>query len=59
MKNSSGLTGYCDSDYGGDLDARKSTSGNVFTMGGTLVSWQFSTTEAEYIAIAKSFKEGK
>ena len=58
---------YCDSDYAGDLFARKSTSGNVFTLGGIAVSWQsslqdafaMSTTEAEYIAIAESFKEAK
>ena len=66
-KKLSGLIGYCNSDYAGDLDARKSTSGNVFTLGGTAVSWQsslpnvfaMSTTEAEYIAIAESFKEAK
>ena len=66
-RNSSGLIGYCDSDYAGDLDARKSTSGNAFTLGGIAVSWQSSlqdvvamyTTEAEYIAIAESFKEAK
>ena len=66
-KDSSGLTGYCDSDYAGDLDARKSILGNVFTMGVTAVSWQsslqdviaMSTTEAEYIAITESFKEAK
>ncbi|XP_057540663.1 secreted RxLR effector protein 161-like [Amaranthus tricolor] len=66
-RNSSGLIGYCDSDYAGDLDARKSTSRNVFALGGTTVSRQsllqdvvaMSTTKAEYIAIAKSFKEAK
>jgi hypothetical protein len=64
-RNKSGLIGYCDSDYAGDLDARKSTSGNVFILGGMVVSWQsslqdvvaMSTTEAEYISIVKSFKE--
>uniref|UniRef100_A0A803KP57 Reverse transcriptase Ty1/copia-type domain-containing protein n=1 Tax=Chenopodium quinoa TaxID=63459 RepID=A0A803KP57_CHEQI len=34
--------GFCDSDYGGDLDDRKSTSDYVFTLGGTAVSWQYS-----------------
>ena len=66
-RNSSGLIGYCDSYYAGDLDARKSTSGNVFTLGRTAVSWQsslqdvvaMSTTETEYIAIAESFREAK
>ena len=66
-KDSSELIGFCDSDYGGDLDNRKSTSGFVFTLGGSTVSWQsslqdvdaLSTTEAEYIAVAESFKEAK
>ena len=56
-KNSSGLTRFCDSNYGGGLDARKSTSGYVFTMGRSTMSWQLSlqdviamsTTKAEYI----------
>ena len=39
VRNSSELIGYCDSDYAGDLDTRKSTSGNVFTLGGMTVSW--------------------
>ena len=37
--NLSGLTEFCNSDYGGDLDARKSTSGFVFTKGGSTLSW--------------------
>ena len=39
-KDSSELTGFCDSAYGGDLDDRKSTSGFVFILGGSAVSWQ-------------------
>ena len=66
-KDSCGLTGFCDSDYAGDLDGRKSTSGLVFTLGGTAVSWQsslqdvtaLSTTEAEFMAITEAFKEAK
>ena len=66
-KNSSKLTGFCDSDYRGDLDARKSTIGFVFTLGRSAVSWQsslqdvvaLSTTKMEYIAVAESFKEAK
>ncbi|KAH9688953.1 hypothetical protein KPL70_015278 [Citrus sinensis] len=30
--------GYCDSDFAGDLDKRRSTTGYVFTLGGDLVS---------------------
>ena len=66
-KDSSELTRFCDSDYGGDLDNRKSTSEFVYTLGGSTVSWQsslqnvvaLSTTKAEYIAVAESFKEAK
>ncbi|PNX57099.1 hypothetical protein L195_g058524, partial [Trifolium pratense] len=49
-----------DSDYAGDLDDRKSTSGYVFLLSGAAVSWSskkqpvvtLSTTEAEFIAAA-------
>ena len=59
------LVGYCDSDYAGDLDKRRSLSGYVFTVGGNTVSWKsslqhvvaLSTTEAEYIAITDAVKE--
>jgi hypothetical protein len=33
------LEGWNDSDYAGDYDDRKSTSGYVFTMNGVAVSW--------------------
>lgn len=60
------ITGYSDSDYNGDLDQRRSTSGMVFTAGGNPVSWRsslqkvvaLSTTEAEYVALAEAVKEG-
>ena len=49
----------------GDKDSRRSTTGYVFTVGGTLVSWiskmeqvvALSTTEAEYVAATKASKE--
>ena len=55
-----GLVGYTDSDYAGDIDDSKSTSGYVFLMGGGAVAWSsrkqpivtLSTTEAEYVAAA-------
>ncbi|GKE26568.1 hypothetical protein Tco_1441952, partial [Tanacetum coccineum] len=59
------LEGFSDSDYEGCLDSGKSTTGYVFIVGGTTVSWMsriqkcvsMSTTEAEYMAIAEADKE--
>jgi hypothetical protein len=36
--NSETLVGYCDADYVGDLDSRRSTTGYVFIMFGGVVS---------------------
>lgn len=52
------LVGFTDSDYAGDLNDRKSTSGHVFMMGIGAVSWSskkqqviaLSKTEAKFIA---------
>lgn len=52
------LAGFTDSDYAGDLDDRKSTSGYVFMLSSGAVSWStkkqpivtLSTTEAEFVA---------
>lgn len=52
------LVGYSDSDWCGDIDDRKSTSGFVFFMGDTAFTWlskkqpivTLSTCEAEYVA---------
>ncbi|GJS55932.1 hypothetical protein Tco_0629294 [Tanacetum coccineum] len=59
------VKGYVDSDYVGDLDGSKSTTGYVFTLCGGTVSWAsklqsvvvMSTTEAEYFAAAQASKE--
>ena len=59
------VVGYCDSDYAGELDKRRSTTGFVFTLAKAPVSWKstlqstmaFSTTEAEYMAITEAVKE--
>jgi len=59
------LVGYCDADYAGDVDTRRSTSGYVFLPNGAAVSWAsklqptvaVSTTEAEYIAAATAARE--
>jgi hypothetical protein len=60
-----GLTGFSDSDWAGDLDTRKSTSGYVFLLYGGAISWKSakqnivatSSTEAEYIASSEAAKE--
>ncbi|MCO5608572.1 hypothetical protein L7F22_062783 [Adiantum nelumboides] len=57
--------GYTNSDYAGDLDNKRSTSGYVFTMAGGAISWRSrlqtcatqSTTEAEYVAASEACKE--
>ena len=54
----SDLIGFVDSDYAGDQDDRKSTSGYVFVLGTWAISWSsrkqkiftLSTTEAEFVA---------
>lgn len=54
------LIAFTDSDYAGDVDDRKSTSGYVFMLGTGAISWSskkqpvvsLSTTEAEFIAAA-------
>ncbi|GMI64368.1 cysteine-rich RLK (RECEPTOR-like protein kinase) 8 [Hibiscus trionum] len=54
------LVGYSDSDYGGDINDRKSTSGYLFHIGSATFSWSskkqqtiaLSTCEAEYITAA-------
>ena len=59
------LLGYTDSDFQGDKDSRKSTSGSVFTLGGGSVVWRSikqssiadSIMEAEYIAASEAAKE--
>ncbi|KAH9293321.1 hypothetical protein KI387_041476, partial [Taxus chinensis] len=53
------------SDMAGDVDNRRSTTGYIYTVGGTTVSWisrlqklvALSTTEAEYVAATEASKE--
>ena len=57
--------GYTDSDFQSNKDSRKSTSGNVFTLGGGAISWRSikqscvadSTMEAEYVVASEAAKE--
>jgi hypothetical protein len=60
-----GVVGYCDADYAGDLDSRRSTTAHVWLMHGGAVSWRsvlqptvaLSTAETEYMAAAGAARE--
>nr|GEV96682.1 retrovirus-related Pol polyprotein from transposon TNT 1-94 [Tanacetum cinerariifolium] len=64
-ESSQWIEGYCDSDYAGDLDKRRSTTCYVFTLAKAPVSWKstlqsttaLSTTEADYMAMTEAVKE--
>ncbi|XP_050919654.1 secreted RxLR effector protein 161-like [Lathyrus oleraceus] len=56
------LVGYCDDDWVGSVDDRKSTSGVCFFLGNNLISWfnmkqncvSLSTAEVKYRAVGSS-----
>lgn len=66
MKDQPRLSGSSDSDMAGDLDTRKSTTGIIFFLGSSPISWQsqkqkvvaLSTCEAEYIAATTAACQG-
>ena len=65
LTTSTDVVGFVDSDYGGDLDRRRSLSSYIFTLCSGAISWKaqlqpiaaLSTTEAEYVAATEGIKE--
>jgi hypothetical protein len=65
-KKDAQLIGYSDSDLAGDIDTRKSTTGVVFFLGSSIITWQsqkhkvvaLSSCEAEYIAATTAACQG-
>ena len=63
--NKISLVGYSDADWAGDPSSRRSTTGFIFYLGNSPISWQskiqttvaLSTTEAEYIALSSTTQE--
>ena len=61
------LISFVDSNYATDPDDRKSISGRINTLGGTILNWSskkqqtvtLSSTEAEYVALAECGQEVK
>ena len=57
------LAGYSDTDWAGNVDARKSTSGGCFYVGNNLISWMskkqnsisLSIAEVEYILVGSYY----
>ena len=63
--SSQDIVGFCDSDFAGDSQDSKSTSGHVFTLGAASISWRskkqglvaLSSTESEYIGYSEASRE--
>jgi hypothetical protein len=64
--HSTSLIGYSDSDWGSDIDTRRSTTGYIFTLNSGAISWgsklqptvALSSAEAEYMAVSSAVQEG-
>ena len=60
------MRGYTDADWAADVDERKSTSGFIFLLGNSTISWSskkqtcvaLSTMESEFIAFSSTVQEG-
>ena len=65
-KKSYSIQGFSDSGFAGDSDYRKSTTGQVFFMGNSAITWNtvkqnvvaLSSCEAEYIAASAASCQG-
>ena len=63
--NNNTLVAFCDADYAGDTDTRRSTTGCVVMLNGGPVTWgsrqqqcvSLSTTEAEYVAACETTRQ--
>ncbi len=61
------LLGFCDADWAGNSDNRRSTTGFLFTLHGSPISWKsklqastaLSSVEAEYISLCAAAREAK
>ena len=57
--------GYSESDWGRNIDDRRSTTGYLFLYAGAAITWNskkqptvaLSTTQAEYMAVCQASKE--
>ncbi|XP_038902271.1 secreted RxLR effector protein 161-like [Benincasa hispida] len=52
------VTGYSDSDYAGDVDNRRSMTGYMFTLGGSIVSWKETLQPTITLSTTEAAKEG-
>ena len=65
LKTKEAIIGYSDGDWVGDVKDRRSTSGNVFLLGGGAITWSsrkqrlvaLSTVEAEYMALSNATQD--